>query len=202
MFFYWFRNISWREACLFGRKRLSLDSIHFGWNDNIRWLQEIWRMFRFPVIVMGIRPVGLRLVEVAEDCRAADSGKGMAGGLLRRVQFLWGHWRVPGNHQGNPFPFTTGHEFCLYRFWLEKGRLEMLQTEAVEGTTLEMIAIREHFGFFLPWGKIEMTGKQDKMFESSPLKKSVSFFSWKRIQGKKLLRPRIFIGEISPVKIC
>lgn len=48
-------------------------------------------MFRFPVIVMGIRPVGLRLVEVTEDCRAANSGKGMAGGLLRRVQSLWGH---------------------------------------------------------------------------------------------------------------
>lgn len=55
-----------------------------------------------------------------------------------------------GNHQGNPFSLTTGHELCLYRFWLEKGRLEMLQTEAVEGTTLEMIAIREYFGFFLP----------------------------------------------------
>ena len=47
-------------------------------------------MFRFPVIVMGIRPVGLRLVEVTEDCRAANSGKGMAGGLLHRVQSLWG----------------------------------------------------------------------------------------------------------------
>lgn len=72
-------------------------------------------MFRFPVIVMGIRPVGLRLVEVTEDCRAADSRK------------------------GNPFPLTTGHELCLYRFWLEKGRLEMLHTETVEGATLGLL---------------------------------------------------------------
>lgn len=88
---------------------------------------------------MGIRPVGLRLVEVAEDRRAADSGKGVAGGLLRRVQPLRGHGRVPGNNQGNPFPLTTGHELCLHRFWLEKGGLEMLHTETVEGTTLELL---------------------------------------------------------------
>lgn len=47
-------------------------------------------MFRFPVIVMGIRPVGLRLVEVTEDCRAANSGKGMAGGLYYTGFNLYG----------------------------------------------------------------------------------------------------------------
>jgi len=104
-----------------------------------------YKKFSFTVIVIRIQPLGFRLVEVTKDCDAANSGK-----LLHRGQFPWRHWRVPKNHQGNPFPLTTGktwhatHENC----W---------------GNDFEMITI-------------QMTGKQDKMFKSSPLKKSVSFF--------------------------
>ena len=82
-----------------------------------------------------------------------------------------------------PFLSPRDMNFACIAFGLKKEDLKCYKQKLLRERLLRWLQSESISDFFLPWGKIEMTEKQDKMLEPSPLKKGgvsklrhISFF--------------------------